>query len=85
MKNEYVIYWRQEALYRTKIIASSEAEALEAFNAIDDYTPHLYDDFDEFEPLQIDNVECIEEGVDNDWSRKNSCTNKVKQCYNSPV
>jgi hypothetical protein len=27
----------------------------------------LYDDFDEFEPLQVDNVECIEEGVDNDW------------------
>jgi len=66
MRNEYVIYWRQEALYRTKIVADSEAAALEAFNAIDDYTPHLYDDFDEFEPLQIDNVECIEKGVDYD-------------------
>lgn len=28
MNNEYIVYWRREVLYRTKVIANSEDEAL---------------------------------------------------------
>lgn len=28
MSNEYIVYWRREVLYRTKVIADTEEEAL---------------------------------------------------------
>jgi hypothetical protein len=68
MKNEYVIYWREEVLYRSKIIATSEEEARSHFltlkenNAFKDDVDLEGEDFE----FSIDNVECLEEGVDYD-------------------
>lgn len=64
MNNEYVIYWRREVLYRTKIIAENEEEALNCvvngFAIDSDYE----EDIDEFGDMEIDNIECIEKGVE---------------------
>lgn len=68
MKNEYVIYWREEVLYRSKVIATSEEEARSHFLALKENNEFKDDvDFenDNFE-FSIDNVECIEEGVQYD-------------------
>ena len=68
MKNEYVIYWREEVLYRSKVIATSEEEARSHFltlkenNAFKDDVDLEGEDFE----FSIDNVECLEEGVDYD-------------------
>ena len=65
MKNEYVIYWRREVLYRTKVIAESEDEALHCvvngFSGDSDYLEEI----DEYGDMAIDNVECIEKDVEN--------------------
>ncbi len=65
MKNEYVIYWREEVLYRSKVIATSEEEARSHFLTLKE-NAEFKDDIDwendNFE-FSIDNVECIEEGV----------------------
>lgn len=64
--NEYVIYWREAVLYRSKIIASSEEEARKAFinlkenNEFEDDIDFENDNFE----FEIDNIECIEEGVE---------------------
>lgn len=68
MKNEYVIYWREEVLYRSKVIAISEEEARSHFLALKENNEFKDDvdcENDNFE-FSIDNVECIEEGVDYD-------------------
>ena len=68
MKNEYVIYWREEVLYRSKVIATSEEEARSHFLALKENNEFKDDvDFenDNFE-FSIDNIECIEERVDHD-------------------
>ena len=68
MKNEYVIYWREEVLYRSKVIATSEEEARSHFltlkenNAFKDDVDLEGEDFE----FSIDNVECLEEDVDYD-------------------
>ena len=68
MKNEYVIYWREEVLYRSKVIATSEEEARSHFLALKESNA-FKDDVDlegeDFE-FSIDNVECLEEDVDYD-------------------
>jgi len=64
MSNEYVIYWRREVLYRTKVIADNEEEALHCvingFSSDSDYE----EDIDEYGDMEIDNIDCIEKGVD---------------------
>lgn len=63
MANEYVVYWRREVLYRTKVLADSKEEALiNMVNGLLD-DPLCDEDFDEFGPAKIDNVECIEKDV----------------------
>ena len=64
MNNEYIVYWRREVLYRTKVIASSESEALKAFNQGFDDGDYFMQDFDEFENMSVDNVELIEKDVE---------------------
>ena len=68
MKNEYVIYWREEVLYRSKVIATSEEEARSHFLTLKEKN-EFKDDVDlegeDFE-FSIDNVECLEEDVDYD-------------------
>ena len=64
MQNEYIVYWRREVLYRTKVIATSEAEALKAFNEGFDDDDYFMQDFDEFENMSVDNVELIEKDVE---------------------
>ena len=64
--NEYLIYWREEVLYRSKIIASSEEEARKAFINLKENNEFKDDiDFedDNFE-FSIDNIECIEKEVE---------------------
>lgn len=64
MNNEYIVYWRREVLYRTKVIATSEAEALKSFNeGFDEDDPYI-EDIDDFENMSVDNVELIEKDVE---------------------
>ena len=69
MKNEYVIYWRQEVLYRSKVLASSEEEAKSLFLRAKKNNV-FKDDIDEEDEdscrFSIDRLECIEEDVDYD-------------------
>jgi hypothetical protein len=68
MKNEYVIYWREEVLYRSKVIATSEEEARSHFLVLKENAEFKDDvdwENDNFE-FSIDNVECLEEDVDYD-------------------
>jgi hypothetical protein len=69
MKNEYVIYWRQEVLYRSKVLASSEEEAKSLFLRAKKNNV-FKDDIDEEDEdscrFSIDSLECIEEDVDYD-------------------
>ena len=68
MKNEYVIYWREEVLYRSKVIATSEEEARSHFLTLKENAEFKDDvdwENDNFE-FSIDNVECLEEDVDYD-------------------
>ena len=63
MNNEYIVYWRREVLYRTKVIATSEEEALKCFNKGFDDDEYFMEDFDDFENMSVDNVELIEKDV----------------------
>lgn len=65
--NEYVIYWRREILFRSKVICNTEEEAA---SHILEYSKDHYclDDIDEEGNdemvVTIDNVEMLEENVD---------------------
>ena len=63
MANEYVIYWKREVMHRTKIIADSTEEAIIAMANGLLADPSCDEDFDEFGPAQIDNIECIQKDV----------------------
>jgi hypothetical protein len=58
--NEYIVYWRREALYRTKVMAENEEEALNrvinGFSTDSEYT----EDIDEYGDMEIDNIDLIE-------------------------
>ena len=60
MTNEYIVYWRREVLYRTKVTADSEDEALHCvingFNEMED--------IDEYGDMQIDNIDLIEKDTE---------------------
>ena len=59
MSNEYIIYWRREALYRTKVIADSEEDALNC--VINGFSDTKYEeDIDEYGDMEIDNIDLIE-------------------------
>lgn len=68
--NEYIVYWRREVLYRTKVLATSEEEALKQFNdgysAESEYLEDIdhEEDIDEYGERQIDNIELIEEDIE---------------------
>jgi hypothetical protein len=66
MKNEYVIYWRRDTMYRTKVVAESEDEAISrvcnGFSTDSSYSEEI----DEYGDMSIDNIECIQEGVQDD-------------------
>lgn len=64
MNNEYIVYWRREVLYRTKVIANSEEKALKCFNKSLDDGDYFMQDFDEFENMSVDNIELIEKDVE---------------------
>jgi hypothetical protein len=61
--NEYIIYWRREALYRTKVLAESEEEALDC--VINGFSDNDYEeDIDEYGDMEIDNIDLIEEDTE---------------------
>lgn len=63
MNNEYIVYWRREVLYRTKVIAESEDEALHCvvngFSSDSEYLEQV----DEYGDMEIDNIEVIEKDI----------------------
>lgn len=63
MNNEYIVYWRREVLYHTKVIAPSEEEALKSFNKGFDDDDYFMQDFDDFENMSVDNVQLLEKDV----------------------
>lgn len=57
--NEYIVYWRRETLYRTKVLAESEEEALDC--VINGFSDNDYEeDIDEYGDMEIDNIDLIE-------------------------
>jgi len=69
MKNEYVIYWRQEVLYRSKVIASSEEEAKSVFlraKKNNDFKDDIDEEDEDSCEFSIDSLECLEKDVDYD-------------------
>lgn len=63
MNNEYIVYWRREVLYRTKVIANSEDEALHCVvNGFSSDSEYL-EEVDEYGDMQIDNIEVIEKDI----------------------
>ena len=63
MSNEYVVYWRREVLYRTKVVAESEDEALQCVvNGFSSDSEYL-EEVDEYSDMQIDNIEVIEKDM----------------------
>lgn len=62
IKNEYVIYWRREVLYRTKVIATSEEKALNTIVGLSSFD--CKECIDEYGSLSIDNIELLEKDVD---------------------
>jgi len=62
--NEYVVYWRREVLYRSKIICYSKAEAMGIVNDLFDKDLIHAEEIDELGPIEIDNAELLEENVD---------------------
>jgi hypothetical protein len=64
--NEYVIYWRREVLYRTKVLAESEEEALDCvINGFStDDTNQYEEDIDEYGDMEIDNIDLIEKDAE---------------------
>lgn len=65
--NEYVIYWRKEVKYRSKVITHTEEEARTYFEEASKLRL-LNDDVDtdenEMEIVTIDNIELLEENAD---------------------
>jgi len=62
MSNEYIVYWRREVLYRTKVIADTEEEALHC--VVNGFSDNKYEEeIDEYGDMEIDNVELIEETI----------------------
>lgn len=63
MSNEYIVYWRREVLYRTKVIADSEDDAVQRVcNGFSADTPYL-EEVDEYGDMKIDNIDLIEESI----------------------
>lgn len=68
--NEYIVYWRREVLYRTKVLAETEEEALKQFNegysAESEYLEDIdyEEDIDEYGDMEIDNIELIEKDTE---------------------
>ena len=64
--NEYIIYWRREVLYRTKVLAESEEEALDCvINGFStDDTNQYEEDIDEYGDMEIDNIDLIEKDAE---------------------
>ena len=61
--NEYIVYWRRETLYRTKVLAESEEEALDC--VINGFSDNDYEeDIDEYGDMEIDNIDLIEENAE---------------------
>jgi hypothetical protein len=64
MTNEYIVYWRREVLYRTKVLAETEQEALDCvvngFSADSEYA----EDIDEYGDMEIDNIDMIEKDTE---------------------
>lgn len=64
MTNEYIVYWRREVLYRTKVLAETEEEALNCvingFSADSEYI----EDIDEYGDMEIDNIDLIEKDTE---------------------
>ena len=64
MSNEYIVYWRREVLYRTKVLAENEDEAVDCvingFGGDHDYE----EDIDEYGDMQIDNIDMIEKDTE---------------------
>jgi len=67
MKNEYVIYWRQEILYRSKVISLSEEQAKKDFITMkenDNFSDDIDWEEDDNFKFEIDSIECIEKEVE---------------------
>lgn len=62
MNNEYIVYWRREVLYRTKVIATSEEKALNTVVGLLSFD--CKECIDEYGSLSIDNIELLERDVD---------------------
>jgi len=65
MTNEYIVYWRREVLYRTKVLATNEEEALNCvINGFSSDPESEYaEDIDEYGDMEIDNIDMIEKDV----------------------
>ena len=65
--NEYVVYWRREILFRSKVICETEEEA-GAYIIVNSKSDYFLEDIDEEGNeemiVTIDNVEMLEENVD---------------------
>ena len=70
MTNEYIVYWRREVLYRTKVLADTEDEALHCvingFSSDTKYEEEIdyEEDIDEYGDMEIDNIELIEKDTE---------------------
>ena len=62
--SEYIVYWRREVMYRTKVIAESEDEALARVNNGFSTDSQYDEDIDEYGDMEIDNVDLIEKNVE---------------------
>ena len=62
MSNEYIVYWRREVLYRTKVIATNEEKALNTVRCLSSFD--CKECIDEYGSLSIDNIELLEKDVD---------------------
>lgn len=61
--NEYIVYWRRETLYRTKVLAETEDEALQC--VVNGFSDNEYEeDIDEYGDMEIDNIELIEKDTE---------------------
>lgn len=61
--NEYIVYWRRETLYRTKVLAETEDEALQC--VVNRFSDNEYEeDIDEYGDMEIDNIELIEKDTE---------------------
>ena len=61
--NEYIVYWRRETLYRTKVLAETEDEALQC--VVNGFSDDEYEeDIDEYGDMEIDNIELIEKDTE---------------------